>query len=222
MNKIIVISGVDGSGKTSVIEKLQATLEKQGVETRYLWLRYNHYLSKFVLAFCRYTGLTRYLHFENSRVVYHDFYRSRLISWLFISTTWIDTFFVSLFKVYLYRPFSNKLIICDRWMYDIMVDLEVDTHIEFANGGTLKRRFLSLLPSDAICFVISREMEKVRKERDESVNDENFPVRSRLYQRHAQDGKLITVDNNGTIDESVEQVLVQAGLIATRLAEKTP
>jgi len=217
---LIVISGVDGSGKTSLIEKLQAALEAQGKPTRYLWLRYNHYLSKFVLAFCRYTGLTRYLYFENSRVVYHDFYRSRLVSWLFIGTTWIDTFFVSLFKVYLYRLFSRKVIICDRWMYDIMVDLEVDTKIEFADHSRLKKTFLSLLPANALCFVISRDMESVRKERDESLNDDNFSVRSRLYLRHAQDGKLITVDNNGTIEESVQQVLRQAGLSDTRMTEE--
>lgn len=203
---IVVVSGVDGSGKTSVIEQLQLELEKNQYQTQYTWLRYNHYLSKFVLAFCRYSGLTRYLHFENSRVVYHDFYRSKVISWLFITTTFIDTFFVSAFKVYMPRLWSSKVIICDRWVYDIMVDLEVDTRITFSNDSLLKKLFLSLLPADADCYLILRDMTKVRKERDESVNDDNFPIRCELYKRHAADNKLIVVDNNGTIEESVQQI----------------
>lgn len=203
---IIVVSGVDGSGKTSVIDQLQLELENNNIQTRYIWLRYNHYLSKFVLAFCRFTGLTRYIHFTDSRVVYHDFYRSKVISWMFITTTFIDTFFVSLFKVYIPRLFSSKVIVCDRWIYDIMVDLEVDTHIKFSNDGWLKKIFMSLLPADAPCYLISRDMDKVRKERDESLNDDNFPIRCELYKRHSEDDRLIIVDNNGTIDMSVQQI----------------
>lgn len=207
--KIIVVSGVDGSGKTSVIEQLQEKLNGEGHTTRYVWLRYNHYLSKFVLAFCRFTGLTRYLHYESSRVVYHDFYRSKIISWMFIATTFIDTFFASLFKVYLPMLWSKDIIICDRWIYDIMVDLEVDTRVKFSNDSLLKKIYLALLPSVARCYVISRDLDQVRKERDESLNDDNFPVRGELYKRHSADGRLIIVDNNGTIDSSVQQILTE-------------
>ena len=203
---IIVISGVDGSGKTSVIENLQSTLERESYKTRYVWLRYNHYLTKFILAFCRFSGLTRYIHFENSRVVYHDFHCSRIVSWLFITTTFIDTFFTSLIKVYLPRLWSDTVIICDRWIYDIMVDLEVDTRVKFENDRFIKKIFMSLLPTDSVCYVISRDTEKVRKERDESLNDDNYPIRYALYQRHSTDGRLIVVDNNGSIDESVHQI----------------
>lgn len=203
---IFVVSGVDGSGKTSVIDCLQKTLESRGLQTRYVWLRYNHYLSKFVLAFCRYTGLTRYFHFVDSRVVYHDFHRSKIISWLFIATTFIDTLFASFFKVYLPALFTNKVIVCDRWVYDIMVDLEVDTRVQFSDGRWLKRLFLSLLPSASVCFVITREQSLVRGARDESLNDDNFPVRCELYLRHAKDGRLHSIDNNGSIEQSVEQI----------------
>ncbi len=212
MGNIISISGVDGSGKTSIIEELINELESCGVHTQYVWLRYNHYLTKVLLAFCRVAGYTKYHHYENSRVGYHEFYRSKIISWLFISLTFIDTVFATIFKVYFPSLFSKRTIICDRWMFDIMVDLEVDTKIPFDKGTLLNSIFKSLIPCKAKCFVIIRDFDSVRKERDESVNDDNFPIRHELYVKHSADEEFIEVNNNGTIIESVNQIKARLGL----------
>lgn len=209
---LIVVSGVDGSGKTSIIEGVQAFLESEGIDNRYIWLRYNHYLTKFLLAFCKFTGFTRYEHFEQSRVVYHDFHRSKIIAWAFVWLTWIDTFLASLLRVYIPRLFSKKAIICDRWAYDIMVDLEIDTRLDFSEGSFLHTLFKLILPDDAKCFVISRNLEATKGTRDESVNDRNFPIRHQLYVRHEADRDLNVIDNNGAINESIDQVLSQVEL----------
>ena len=78
--KIIAISGIDGCGKTSIIKELIKSLSKNGEESRYVWLRYNHYITKFLLAFCRLSGLTKYENVQGVRVGYHEFYRSKIIS----------------------------------------------------------------------------------------------------------------------------------------------
>ena len=211
-NKIlVVVSGVDGSGKTSIIEGIQSYLDSHGYRNRYIWLRYNHYLTKFLLAFCKLTGFTNYEYFKESRVVYHEFYRSKIIAWAFIWLTWIDTFFASLFKVYIPHLFSDRAIICDRWVYDIMIDLEVDTKQDFSQGSFLNKLFKALLPADAKCFVISREIEVTKGTRDESVNDKNFPVRHHLYQQHGKDSRLQVIDNNGTIEQSIASIIHKVG-----------
>lgn len=204
---VIVISGVDGSGKSSVIKGLQARFDKDGKKTRYRWLRYNHYLTKFLLAFCRFTGFTRYEHFENTRVTYHDFHRSSVIGWLFIALTFIDTFFVSILFVYLARRVSDTIILCDRWVFDIMVDLETDTRIEFSERSAVARLFKWLIPGYARCYLIMRDVEKVRGTRDESLKDPNFLVRYKLYERHSADPLLTVIDNNGILEDSVGAIL---------------
>ena len=206
MGNIISISGVDGSGKTSIIDELIKDLEGCDVKTKYVWLRYNHYLTKGLLAFCRLTGYTRYQRYENSRVGYHEFYRSRIISWLFIGLTFIDTLFASIFKVYMPAIFTRKTTVCDRWIFDIMVDLEVDTKISFYQGTLLNSMFKSLIPKKAKCFLIKREFESVREEREESLNDSNFPKRHDLYIKHSTDAEFISINNDGTIEESVNQI----------------
>ena len=208
MNKtIIVISGIDGSGKTSIIEGVVKALASKGQESHYVWLRYNHYFTKFLLGFCRLTGFTRYEYFEKSRVGYHNFYKSKIISWLFIILTYIDTLAVSIIKVYLPAFISNKTIICDRWVYDIVIDLEIDTHIDFTKGSFFPKSFKRLLPKNSLYFLIQRDYEKVRQVRDENMNDRNFSKRYGLYLKHSSEPDINVVDNNGSLEESINQVL---------------
>ncbi|MCK4790936.1 MAG: hypothetical protein KAV87_44785, partial [Desulfobacteraceae bacterium] len=161
-SKYIIISGIDGSGKTTIIEAVRSELARQGIKNRYVWLRYNHYLTRFLLAFCRFAKLTRYEYFENSRVGYHDFYKSKLVSWLFVFLTFIDTLAVSIIKVYIPAIFSQKTVICDRWVIDILIDLEIDTKLKFPEGSFVSRLFKSLVPKRSFSFIIKRDIDTVR------------------------------------------------------------
>ena len=57
MTKYIIISGVDGSGKTTVIEGVRAQLEAEGKTVGYIWMRYHHKLIK-IMHFFRSSRLT--------------------------------------------------------------------------------------------------------------------------------------------------------------------
>jgi thymidylate kinase len=204
---ILVISGIDGSGKTSIIKGVQKALVGKGHKSRYIWLRYNHYLTKFLLAACRLAGLTRYEYFENSRVGYHDFHKSKFISWLFIILTFVDTLVISFYRVYIPSWLSNKIIVCDRWVFDIIIDLEVDTGIDFSKGTWLYKCFTLLHTDNCRCFIIKRGYEVVRKARDENINDKNFSKRFSLYEKYAKNSSVILVDNNESIEKAVEQIV---------------
>ena len=56
MTKYIIISGVDGSGKTTVIEGVRAQLEAEGKTVGYIWMRYHHKLIKKIHAITKLTG----------------------------------------------------------------------------------------------------------------------------------------------------------------------
>ena len=59
MTKYIIISGVDGSGKTTVIEGVRAQLEAEGKTVGYIWMRYHHKLIKIMHAIAKLTGLSK-------------------------------------------------------------------------------------------------------------------------------------------------------------------
>lgn len=205
--KIVAVSGVDGCGKSTIISEVISELEKRGKSCRYVWLRYNHYLTKGLLAFCRLAGLTKYEYFDGVRVGYHEFYRSKIISHMFIWLTYVDTLMASVVRVYIPAVFSDKVIVCDRWAIDIMVDLEVDTGIAFESGDFYHRMFTALLLKGSRSFIVDRDLELVRQVRKENVHDRNFLKRVKLYLRHGKHGYAAVVENNGEIGSAVDRIL---------------
>lgn len=204
--KIIAVSGIDGCGKTTVIDELKAEFSQKDLPVKYVWMRYNHYLTKPLLLLCRLLGLTWYEP-EEPRVGYHEFYKSKLISWLFIFLTYVDTLLASVVCVYVPAYVFGKVVICDRWVLDILVDLGVDTRRSVDLSSFWVRNFLALIPSGAKCFVIERDSSLVEKARSEHQLDKNYPRRLKLFQKVSEFPVAITVDNNSSIEKTVRRIL---------------
>lgn len=210
--RVIVISGLDGSGKTTVIDAIRAELRNRDRETRYVWLRYNHYLTKGLLAVCRLTGLTEYRALPEGIVGQHHFYRSRLISWAFITLTLIDTTIASFLSVHLPMKWSKKVVICDRWVLDTLVDLEVDTRMRLSRGTLVYRMFMALLPADCVLVVLERDLDLVMSTRAENIVDPNFARRCALYERHQGACFAHVVKNDAPPVFVAKRILQLAGL----------
>jgi len=181
-------------------------LEERHFSTRYVWLRYNHYLTKIVLAYARVAGYTRYEMVNGVRVGCHDFRRSAALSWLFVAVTFVDAVVTSLLLVYIPCIFRNQVTICDRWILDILVDLEVDTGIRLDNT-VVGRWFLGLLPVDAKCFLIERAREEVSQARAENRADKNFSLRLSIYERYSSQLWVTVIDNNRTVSDAVSRII---------------
>jgi hypothetical protein len=200
------VSGIDGSGKTTVVESLAQALRENGRDVRTVWLRYNHYLTKIVLGLGRLSGLTEYQYFPGCRVGYHHFHRSWFFSHLFILTTWVDTALTTLICVILPRLLPHRITICDRWVPDILIDLEIDTHIDVSRHPLYGRLFWGLVASDIPLLILQRDIEDVRAARLENQYDKNFEKRFRLYESMASLDRCRRVDNSGSLHETVINV----------------
>ncbi len=202
---ILSYSGIDGSGKTSIIDGVSSALKKDGIKTRYIWLRYNHYLTKLLLVFCKIIGLTEYHTIDGIRVGYHNFYKSKTVSYLFIALTYIDTLIVTVLLVYIPKIFSNTTIICDRWILDILIDLEIDTRLKLVDTY-ISRLFFTLIPDRAKCFIIYREYDSVLRARDEHKIDENFKDRYELYYSNKHN-RCKTISNTKSLEDVINEAV---------------
>jgi len=169
-------------------------------------MRYNHYLTKPLLAFCRLVGLTWYEP-DDSRVGYHEFYKSVFISWLFIVLTFLDTLGASIFCVYIPAFIFGKTVICDRWVPDILVDLSVDTRKTLLPSVFWVKFFLLLVPRKARCFVLVRDASKVEEARSEHQLDKHYPLRRDLFLGFDKFPMIKTISNNSSIDVPVRQII---------------
>jgi len=211
--RIIVISGIDGSGKSTIIEALQKALNDAGCSPYTPWLRYNHYLTKGVFAIAKMHGLYSYDVKDGVRVAsYHEFYRSRLIAGIFVAATYIDTLMASLVKVYVPAFIFKKTVICDRWIPDIMVDIAIDNGKPALVKDRVWKWFWRLMPKNAQIFLIMRGFNDVLACRKENQVNRNFKMRFNLYIEMAESGGVHLIDNTDTVDQAVRQITESIGL----------
>lgn len=206
----VIVSGVDGSGKTSVIDSLRVELDKRGYSSAYVWLRMNHYLVKVMHALARVFGLSVKVDRQSGGVYEHRFYKSGLFSWFYVRCCFIDTL-LSRFK--LFRAGRGvDFLICDRWLNDIVIDVGVKTHYcNSSKEDILSSRwfgaFQSIAPDNCIQFMISRDEKSVVECREENREDPDFKLRYCLYEKLKGMECVSVVDNNGSVRDSVSKII---------------
>jgi hypothetical protein len=207
MPQFIVISGIDGCGKTTVIDRLRGRLEQEGFKTRYEWMRYNHRLVRPVHALSRLVGLSRRYEVEGHSIWRHEFHRSHSFSSFYIFLTWLDVWLgrALLATRLLFKDID--VVVCDRWVQDVLVDLAVDTRRRSLLGGRWYGRFLHILPRGARQYLVVRDADAIISARPDVKRDLSGSFRQRLYRRLARNPDLVVIRNDGTVEAAVEAVL---------------
>ncbi len=205
MAKCIIISGIDGSGKSTIINETQIALEAEGKKVGYIWLRFNHYLTKGMHAIARVLGLSVKVHNEMGDVWQHRLYKNQVFCSLYILTTYLDSWMSRL--KYNRMAKGKDTVICDRWITDILVDLATKTHRKDFLDSRWPKRFMKILPEGVRMFVVVRNTEALIDCRLENRVDPNFEFRLGIYEDLCKKDYVTVVDNNGTIANSVKQII---------------
>jgi len=205
--RYIIISGIDGSGKTSIIEGLEAIFTKRKMTTVVIWLRYNHYFVKPLHAIARLLGLSKQYKSSEGKVWRHEFYKSKLFSWVYIRFTFLDTL---IGKIKLNFKIKNKpdIVICDRWLNDILIDLGTKTHNKNFLNSKWYSRFKKMLPTKSSEFLIIRNEQELLKCRLENQEDPDFNFRLKLYKSLSEKKEVILINNSDTIGEAVNKIIL--------------
>lgn len=207
MRRYIIVSGIDGCGKTAVVNELCKRLEREGLSTRYEWMRYNHRLVKPIHGLCRLVGLSRAYEVDGRRIWRHEFYQSGLFSSCYITLTWLDVLLGRLLLEIRLLLRQVDVVVCDRWVPDVIVDLVVDTRRRGLLCGKWHERFARLLPSRVRQYVIERDRENIYACRPDVTRDVAFSFRRRLYRRLARHPGIVVVRNNGTLSTTVDTIV---------------
>lgn len=203
MTKYIIISGIDGSGKTTVINTLKEKLESEGKSVDYIWMRYNHYLVKGMNALARLLGLSVKVNNEMGEVWEHRLHKSPLFCKLYVCCSYIDNLLARK-KV---MALNADYVICDRWVDDILVDLGAECRFDNLLESQWYNRFHKILPKGSFQFVVKRNLEDVLGCRVENHTNPDFKYRFELYKKLMIKSDVSVVDNTGTIEESVAQII---------------
>jgi len=210
--KLIYIMGVDGSGKSTVSEHLAEQLRNNGYKVGVIWLRFNHVITKPLLGLCRLIGLTKYETCNGIRVGYHDFYKSSIISFFFILFQYLDAVRVKYTKIMPLLKKDKHIVILDRYVYDILIDLAVDTRQDNLIYSWFGKKFRQLLPEGSVTILVRREMSEVLSVRPEGIVDRNFKFRYEHYQQLNKDLGIKIINNEGSLEELLSSAMSASGL----------
>jgi glycosyltransferase involved in cell wall biosynthesis/thymidylate kinase len=199
--RVLAICGVDGAGKTFLLDRLRARLAAEGIATRHVWSRFRNYFSKPLLAAARLTGHNRKERHPGFTIGYHEF-RGTLWARPFLALQAVDLALDTLVRFRGPGP-----ILADRGPLDTLVDLAVDTGLDELVFDRLGPRILALLPRPAAAIVLERSPALVAASRPDALADRNFARRRALYRRLADRFGLPIVENDGPIEATVEAVL---------------
>lgn len=197
----ICITGIDGVGKTTHVNLIIEHLREKGIKCQYKWLRFHHLFSLPFLAFCRVAGYTRLSTLGNSqKCSYHEFYKSRFISTVYPWILFIDTFLFTTIKVYV-PMFFGISIVCDRFVYDTLIDLEVATKDHEIYKKPVGKLFLKLIPKNAHFVMLDLDKSTIFSRRPELKDDLTFDKRYDMYRNYAVIFGIGVVFNNGTLND---------------------
>jgi len=193
-NNIIYIAGSDGSGKTTILKEIEDKIIATGKKTRHIWLRSPKITSKPLMAFCRLVGLTKYETIDGEEYGIHEFYRSKLVSWLFPILQLID------FKIKWYferkKILDNEIILFDRFSLDTLADLIVDTHKMDLHKSWIGKEFIKVIPENSKLIILKVDEGVIRSRKKDTLHDKSLEMKIKVYQLLSKDLDIKVIDNN--------------------------
>ena len=202
----IMLSGADGTGKSTIVNNLQNYYTLKGKILKPVWLRFHHYFAKVVNAIGRVTKKSYQKKYSWGKVGYHDY--TGLFGYFYIIAVYFDHIIFRCFikpKVLKYNPKSSYLI--DRYILDIAADLIVDTR----NEKLVFKLFSGFVKKEleqAKTFILECPKEIVVKRRPDILDDKKY--NDKIYAYDLISKKFnITRLNTGkySVDEIIQQII---------------
>lgn len=203
--KLIVLTGMDGSGKTTQARELASFLARTGHRVEYLWCRGRNLLSlPFMVVGRRLHGAPKtHLHIRGSDDRARETsYQSRKLALLrnpLIRAAW--TFAVlaeRLVELSVRVPLArlrNDIVIADRYLYDSLVDLAADLNeAPVAAATCLDRWYVRLLPRPDVVALLDLPEETAFARKTDTPSIEYLGRRRAIYRSMAKHGRWHEVD----------------------------
>ncbi len=176
--KSISVSGVDGSGKST----LSTILYKLAVENKLpaikMWFRFPYFFTYMLLLLARLTGLTKTYKYNDRTYTIHFFEKIKHQYKMLLIIDFVLNYIIRI----LFRKILGVLIIFDREGLDALIDYYVDTSDKISSSSLLYRIFMREHLLDKQFTIIADTHAKVIiNRRPELIYDPKFLQRIAYY-----------------------------------------
>lgn len=200
--KKYMISGSDGTGKSTITESLKTTYESQDKTVKTVWLRFNHNFAKLVNILGRITGKSYYEEYSWGKVGYHNY--SGYIGYLYIYAVFYDHLLFRIFnRKKIFEETDCEVLIIDRYIIDIMADLIVDTN----KNELIYKLFFKYAKTEITqskVFILDCDYNIVVSRRKDIEDDKNWLKKQAAY-KYLSEKLDLTIINTG--ENSIEDII---------------
>jgi len=199
--ELICLVGPDGVGKSTQAEILIDFFRKKGIEYDYKWARFYHFFSIPLLISARILGLSEFITLKDgAKIGYHYFYKSQMISFLYPYFLYMDILLFTITKIYL--PLINgKNIVCDRFVYDTIIDVMVSTNNQSFYKSKIAKMFLKLIPRKSTFIMLIADSDILRNRREDIKYDKTLDLKINYYSIVAKEFDIQYINASGSIEE---------------------
>jgi predicted ATPase len=203
--EIICLVGCDGSGKSTLAAFVVEQFKRRGKKPVRVWSRYNHFLSKPLLAFARLAGYSRREVHENTVFGYHDFRRSALLRWPFVLLQAVDVN-LAIRRQIRRAARQGDVLVFERSPWDTLADVILDTRCDGLAESRLGRWIVSAVRGRGDVLLITRAEANIVQSRPAMRFDRDLSRKLAIYERLGAAFGWRRIGNDGTLDAAQRAV----------------
>jgi len=197
---LITFSGVDGSGKSTLAQALIEQLSSEGIKTHYLWWfsANDSLLGKLAGSVVQKLATP----IESNAAGFPKVGRMRALYQLLV----LIDFLLHVWSA----SILGKNLVCDRYVYDIVVFFASELHYSESKAKNLIRLLQSVTPKPLIAFLVDVPAEiAMQRKNDIPSSEEHERLRKLYFDLAKSDATVKFVDGSKRLEEVNYTVWVQ-------------
>lgn len=205
---IVSFVGMDGTGKTTQAKALVDILQRRGIRCSCVHNKFEPILTKPFIVMGKmlfFRGRGKFDDFGRYTALRRRVFKNRLLA---TGYQYLVLFDHSLQIRLRLRPFlkRNDVIVCDRYIYDSVVDLAAELNCTGTQVKSMLGRALALLPKPELAFLMDAPEETAYQRKDDTPALDFLKERRQIYLAMAKELNMKTLVSTKSLDELRELV----------------
>jgi len=205
---LICFIGIDGSGKSTLAKALIENVRKHGIDAEYTWCKFESLLLRLLIfiknkLFVRENDLKK--NYEMSVEIKKNLFKKQFARELYEWFVLLNYRFQLIRKVAIPLKLGKNLV-CDRYIYDTIVDLAVDLDYSDEKVKNRIKQLLDFAPKPDLVFLVDLPEEVAFSRKDDVPSVEFLRKTRKIYKKIGEEFGMICLDGMKSLQELNDKI----------------